>query len=179
MDNIKELINKFYDGTTTIEEEYELRRILCEEELPAEIEREKALLLAMLPGECEIPEGLEARLETLIDNFAEKKGAPSTNTTTPMGQRRRILKIPQRPLWGSLAAAAATVVLIFMLHNREQRPQDTFSTPEEAAIHINATFAHLAMVMNSGRENSINTAAQLQSIGATAKNQLTKQIIIK
>ena len=74
MDNIKELINKFYDGTTTIEEEYELRRILCEEELPAEIEREKALLLAMLPGECEIPEGLEARLETLIDNFAEKKG---------------------------------------------------------------------------------------------------------
>ena len=179
MDNIKELINKFYDGATTVEEEQELRRILCEEKLPADIEQEKALLLAMLPNECEIPEGLEARLENLIENLAEKKDSPRANTKTAMGHLRRMVKIPQRPLWGSLAVAAATVALIFMLHNREQRPQDTFSTPEEAAIHINATFAHLAMVMNSGRENCINTATQLQCISTTAKNQLTMQTIIK
>ena len=174
MDNIKELINRFFDGATTIEEELELRRILCEEELPADIEKEKPLLLAMLPKECNTPEGLEARLNALIDKLAdEKKETLPANDTDTKGYPKKASKIPLQALAGSLVATAAAIVLIFLIHPHEQRPQDTFSTPEEAAIHINEAFAHLAMVANSGREGCINTATQLQNVGVTAKNSLT------
>ncbi len=170
MSNIKELIDKFFDGTTTIEEEQELRRILCEEELPAEIEEQKPMLLAMLPTECEIPEGLEARISALIDNLAKQESTTLRDTKEAPGDNGKIRKIPLLARYAAIAAAA--IALVFLLHPQEQRPQDTFSTPEEAARHINETFAHLAMVINSGQERSINTASHLQNVGTTIKNNL-------
>ena len=166
MDNMRDLIERFFDGATSIEEEYRLRRILEEENLPADIEREKNMLLAMLPVPCEIPAGMEARLNNLIDSLAaneEAKKAPHP-TKKPSKARRIIIY--------TLATAAA-IALTFALHPEEQRPKDTFTSPEEAAIYINDTFNHLSMVVNSSRENCINTVAHLQNVGSTAKNCIT------
>ncbi len=169
MSNIKELIEKFFDGTTTVEEELEMRRILCQEELPAHIEEQKALLLAMLPTESEVPAGLEARLEALIDNLAQEE---QTLPCHPKEVAERSLRSTRALLFARCAtlAAAAIVALVCLLHPIKERPRDTFSTPEEAAKHINETFAHLAMVVNSGQKNCINTATHLQSIGNTTRS---------
>lgn len=166
MDNIKEIIDRFFNGATSIEEEYELRRRLCEEQLPADVAHEKELLLAMLPTPCEVPQGMESRLNNLIDTLAANKEAKAMPHPMKKSSKARRIII-------CTLATAAAIALTFALYPERQRPKDTFTSPEEAAIYINETFNHLSMVVNSSRNNCINAAAHLQNVGTTARNCIT------
>jgi hypothetical protein len=128
-----------------------------------------------LPTESEVPAGFEARLEAFIDNLAQEAHTPPCQPKQVAGHSRKRTKVSLFTRCATLAAAAA-VALVCLLHPIKERPRDTFSTPEEAAKHINETFAHLAMVVNSGQRNCISTATHLQSVGSTTRNSIATHL---
>lgn len=154
---IEKLISKFYDGATTLDEERELRsRLLCET-LPPSVEREKELLLAMLPAACEVPVGLPERIEALIDDAARDEARV---------RRRKVLTACV------YVAAAAVAALVALVPRVESSPQDTFTNPDEAALYVSDAFAHISMAFNCGLQDKENAAAQLNNVGAVVNSHL-------
>lgn len=101
----KVLKEKFFLGTSTREEEEELRRYLMGDDLPAEALEDKELLLAMLqPAEFDCSEAME-EVSAMIDGLAAQETA-----TSPKRQLRRVV----RYLYPAVAVAAV-LALLFMV----------------------------------------------------------------
>ena len=98
----KVLIDKYFLGMTSCEEETELRRCLMQDNLPADMLQERDCLLAMLnPVEYECSEAMDA-VSAMIDNFAAKE-------TATIQQRKASRRVVLRSL-GSVVAVAAAVM---------------------------------------------------------------------
>lgn len=101
----KVLKEKFFLGTSTREEEEELRRYLMGDDLPAEALEDKELLLAMLqPAEFDCSEAMEG-VSAMIDGLAAQDVA-----TSP----KRLLRRVVRYLYPAVAVAAV-LALFFMV----------------------------------------------------------------
>lgn len=101
----KVLKEKFFLGTSTREEEEELRRYLMGDDLPAEALEDKDLLLAMLqPAEFDCSEAMED-VSAMIDGLAAQDVATS---------RKRPLRRVVRYLYPAVAVAAV-LALFFMV----------------------------------------------------------------
>lgn len=101
----KVLKEKFFLGTSTREEEEELRRYLMGDDLPAEALEDKELLLAMLqPAEFDCSEAMED-VSAMIDGLAAQDVATS---------RKRPLRRVVRYLYPAVAVAAV-LALFFMV----------------------------------------------------------------
>ena len=101
----KVLKEKFFLGTSTREEEEELRRYLMGDDLPAEALEDKELLLAMLqPAEFDCSEAME-EVSAMIDGLAAQDVA-----TSP----KRLLRRVVRYLYPAVAVAAV-LALFFMV----------------------------------------------------------------
>lgn len=101
----KVLKEKFFLGTSTREEEEELRRYLMGDDLPAEAFEDKELLLAMLqPAEFDCSEAME-EVSAMIDGLAAQDVAIS---------RKRQLRRVVRYLYPAVAVAAV-LALFFMV----------------------------------------------------------------
>ncbi|NDV93729.1 hypothetical protein D0T84_02195 [Dysgonomonas sp. 521] len=102
--DIKKLIEAFYLGETTAEEELRLLSYFQGEDVADELLDEKEVFLAMYKSETiDVPAGLESKLNNLIDGLAsqETTEAPLENTA-----RRRSLWLKA----GSIAAGIAILV---------------------------------------------------------------------
>lgn len=101
----KVLKEKFFLGTSTREEEEELRRYLMGDDLPAEALEDKELLLAMLqPAEFDCSEAME-EVSAMIDGLAAQEAATS---------QKRPLRRVVRYLYPAVAVAAV-LALFFMV----------------------------------------------------------------
>lgn len=99
------LKDKFFLGTSTREEEDELRRYLLSDSLSAEAQEEKELLLAMLqPGDYCCDEDMK-EVSALIDRFAEEESAKALHGSTA---RRIVL----RYVFPAIAVAAVLALLL-------------------------------------------------------------------
>ena len=99
------LKDKFFLGTSTREEEDELRRYLLSDSLSAEAQEEKELLLAMLqPGDYCCDEHMK-EVAALIDRFAEEESAKALHGSTA---RRIVL----RYVFPAIAVAAVLALLL-------------------------------------------------------------------
>ena len=99
------LKDKFFLGTSTREEEDELRRYLLSDSLSAEAQEEKELLLAMLqPGDYCCDEDMK-EVAALIDRFAEEESAKALHGSTA---RRIVL----RYVFPAIAVAAVLALLL-------------------------------------------------------------------
>ena len=102
----KVLIDKYFLGMTSCEEETELRRCLMQDNLPADMLQERDCLLAMLnPVEYECSEAMGA-VSAMIDNFAAEE-------TATMQQRKVSRRVVLHSL-GSIVAVAAAALLFFL-----------------------------------------------------------------
>ena len=98
------LKDKFFLGTSTREEEDELRRYLLSDSLSAGAQEEKELLLAMLqPGDYCCDEDMK-EVAALIDRFAEEESAKALHRSTA---RRIVL----RYVFPAIAVAAVLALL--------------------------------------------------------------------
>lgn len=98
------LKDKFFLGTSTREEEDELRRYLLSDSLSAEAQEEKELLLAMLqPGDYGCDEDMK-EVAALIDRLAEEESAKALHGSTA---RRIVL----RYVFPAIAVAAVLALL--------------------------------------------------------------------
>ena len=100
------LIDKFFSGTTSREEEEMLRRYLNGENLPADIQKEKELLLAMLqPAEFDCSEAME-EVSAMIDGLAAQETATF---------QRRPLRMVVRYLYPAVAVAAVLALFFIVV----------------------------------------------------------------
>ena len=75
-DDMKQLLNKYYEGLTTEQEEQTLKDWLLSEDVPEEFAADRELFLQLqsaATNEPELPEGFSERLETLIDSEAQRE----------------------------------------------------------------------------------------------------------
>ena len=72
---LKDWIERFFAAELTMDEERELYRYLCENEVPTELRKDKEAIIALCgePEEVELPEGAAQRLEEMLDGLEEMK----------------------------------------------------------------------------------------------------------
>lgn len=146
-EKIRELLERYFEGKTTEEEELKLKNSLSDPLLPEEMRRE-LLLLAEMAGPAPVPsEGFADRLEAVTNRKA---------TLKPTGSLFRLIT--------GIAAAAAIVTgiwLAFRLAIPDQ-PEDTYSDPAIAMAEVKNILLDVSGKMNTG-------AAQLVQVGTIAK----------
>lgn len=141
---IEELLDRYYAGRTTEKQEEVLREYFINEEVPERFLTDKGLFLSF--GEAihtEVPSGLEEKLARMIDEKAEAgKHFMAINRS--------------RVSWKWIGSIAASVVILFGLGfaltntNWGDRPDDTFTDPQEAYRIIQATLIEVSCNLNDG-----------------------------
>lgn len=173
--DIDKLKEKFFNGETTIEEEFELRHILQDEQPADKHDADRELLLALLPQKSEPPAGLETSLSLFIDRAAGKT-EPQMQPVEKRrdGAKRRIYTIPKMA-WYTLSTAAA-IALICLMNTGETKPKETFRDPKVAAAHIEETLALLATAFNTGIEKEQESIAQIGCLRTAIEEQINENI---
>lgn len=137
---IELLLNKFYSGETSPQEEEQLTEFFRQENLPEKWDKDKEMILALSDYAPEVPQQLEQKMSAFIDSL-EKSSSVNKKT------------YPIRKLWYSIASIAAVALLVIGLGIWNSSPKktnkqllaDTFQTPDEAqeaTIEALQLFAH-------------------------------------
>jgi len=136
---INRLLEKYYNGLSSVEEEEELRRFFREGKVTAELEDEQQIFSYLDSTGSYIPmpdESFENRIITAIDRIeSEKRGM----------FRKRVLY--------SVLSSAAAVLLIFgtwFFIIRQSEPADTFKDPRLAYNEAVRVLYSVSEKMNTG-----------------------------
>ena len=145
----KVLIDKYFLGMTSCEEETELRRCLMQDNLPADMLQERDCLLAMLnPVEYECSEAMDA-VSAMIDNFAAKE-------TATMQQRKVSRRVVLHGLCSIVAVAAAALLFFLFFPYSNETVQDDKELLATAGVNENG--AYESVIEN----NYVNSVARNQ-----------------
>ena len=137
---LNELLEKYYAGSSSADEERMMRELLAYEDLPQEFYDDR-MLIAGLFGSEEIPEpssDLNDRVMSAIDESEQ-------NINIVSGQRRLF----------SIISAAATVVIIiglWFLLGDKNRFRDTYSDPQLAYNETVEILNRVSTNLNKGRD---------------------------
>ena len=154
---LKEWMERFFLAELTMDEERELYQYLCANEVPAELRKDREVILALCSTaeeDIELPEGAAERLEAMLDGLEKMKEESlraSLVTPPPYGHplykqrgseggleappRRRTL--PYREGWGgsfllrAACVAGVAIALFVMLPDRVTEPLLTEVYEEE------------------------------------------------
>ena len=167
---LRDWIERFFAAELTMDEERELYRYLCENEVPTELRKDKEAIIALcgnIDKEVELPEGATHRLEAMLDEMEEMQTHlnPPCKGGLEAPPRRRTL--PHREGWGAFllrAACVAGVVMALFLALPEDKDkpllaevyeeEDTFDNPEEAMQCFMAAYNDIMFAMNTARDNT-------------------------
>ena len=184
---LKDWIERFFAAELTMDEERELYRYLCENEVPTELRKDKEAIIALCgePKEVELPEGAVQRLEAMLDELEEmhtrlnppcEEGAEGTHPR---------YSLPPRKGWGTFFLRAACVAgvamaLFLALPEDKDKPllaevyeeEDTFDNPEEAMQCFMAAYNDIMLAMNTARDNTREVHQALEQSVITSLNLL-------
>ena len=137
---MKEILDKYYEGETSPEEELELKKYFSGNDLLPGYEAEMEIF-RQYSGMEKIPvpsDGFEMRILNAVDNLESTK-----------------LKRNLRKRYITIFSAAATILImaatLFYL-NREREPADTFSDPTIAYAETMRILNDISVKLNSGTE---------------------------
>ncbi|HIZ32932.1 MAG TPA: hypothetical protein H9814_05200 [Candidatus Bacteroides merdigallinarum] len=161
-EEIERLLARYYDGQTTEQEEESLHQaFLSADELPGELQAERALFLSLHTKSQEnvvVPDDLETELTALIDRKASAS------------RRRRLW-------WGSVAASLLLLIGLgwgiveIRQENWMATPQDTFTDPEDAHRALQAIFAEMSRNWNAGMEQLEASQQDIVAVNQEIKNE--------
>lgn len=143
---IERLLADFYEGNTSQEEESYLYNFFQKEHIPSHLETERNMFLKFYNSnrDIEIPNGLENRLEILIDKLEK------SNKKSP-----KVKKINWK--WPLTIAASIIIIASVCIHflqtqEKSENPLrvDTYSDPEEAYIVTQQTLLFASNKLNKG-----------------------------
>ena len=159
------MIEQFFDAVLTAEEERELCRYLRENDVPAELRKDKKAILAFCreSEDVELPEGAALRLEAMIDGLATDSRQAANDEKGVTRTRRRTIAIPRVMRY----SAAATVIIACLFTAGYWQPatqqkdevqafdteKDTFDNPEDAMRCLEAAFKEISLAVNSTQNN--------------------------
>ena len=190
---LKDWMERFFDAELTVDEERELYRYLCANEVPAELRKDREVILALCSTaeeDIELPEGAAERLEAMLDGLEEMKEELQTDDTVISRERSKIVKIPR--LFLRAACAAAVVVALFLaipyggdkhtgggttLAMVDDVDKDTFDNPEEAMQCLKATYKDIMYAMNAAHDNTHEVYRALEQSVTTNLNVLKTETI--
>lgn len=124
-EDITLLLDKFYRGETSLNEERYLNDFFCQENIPSELERDRNVFLSLAGNDVPVPDKLEWTITSLIDSLDKEE--------VQKPPRRTILKMRY-----SLVAVAASLMLLMgigFFYQQQQKadmPADTYNNPDEA-----------------------------------------------
>lgn len=148
VNEIETLLARYYNGDTTESEEKALKRFFTEEEVPAHLLADKELFMQLAsPTEPPVPQGLEARLASLIDQWDTHE-----RRSVRLKRRTRIVRLQ----WlGSIAASLLLLLAVGTYLHQSAAPavgQDTCATPEEAYAEARKALLMFSSALNKGAE---------------------------
>ena len=181
---LKEWMERFFLAELTVDEERELYQYLCANEVPAELRKDKEVIIALCgtPEEdIALPEGAAERLEEMLDGLEKMRTHLNPPCEGGLKKVRPRYTLPHREGWvGSFllraACVASVVVALFMaLPDRVAEPllsetyeeEDTFDNPEEAMQCLLAAYGDIQYAMNTTQRQThkaYQTLEQSQSI---------------
>ena len=141
IERINQLLQRYYDGLATADEERELRDCMTSASLPAQLQEERDYYLA-LDEAAQVPDGLANRLFDKIDEWAagEKKAEKPSRTVRKVVWMR----------WMGVAASIALVLGVarYATHRPSEAILDTCSSPEEAYAITASVLTRLSQDLN-------------------------------
>ena len=187
---LKDWMERFFDAELTVDEERELYRYLCANEVSAELRKDREVILALCctaEEDIELPEGAVERLEAMLDGLEEMRTHLNPPCEGGLKKVRPRYTLPHREGWGGsfllrAACAAAVVAVLFlvipygsnkyadekaMLAMVDDVDKDTFDTPEEAMQCLMAAYGDIRYAMNTTQRHTheaCQTLEQSQSI---------------
>lgn len=104
--DIKKLLDAFYNGETSADQERILMEYFNGEDVADDLKDEREIFLGIYQGESvEVPSSLESKLNNLIDELAGKEAKKET------GAERKSLN-NRRTMWTWIGSAAAGVAIL-------------------------------------------------------------------
>jgi len=186
IENIKQLLNEFYNGNTTIEQEQDLLRFFSSDYVPEELLDEAKIFLSIYDGDdINIPEDLDINLSVLIDNLDSNDKLKSNKLNLYNDNKpNELLDPPQNKVsifsrqWIKVASIAASFTLIFTLslylYNSEYQIADTYSDPELAYAETQKALSLVATNLNEGFEQIETTKENLGKANKILNEQINK-----
>lgn len=105
-DDIKKLLDAFYNGETSADQERILMEYFSGEDIADDLKDEREIFLGIYQGESvEVPSSLESKLNNLVDELAGKEAKKET------GAERKSLN-SRRTMWTWIGSAAAGVAIL-------------------------------------------------------------------
>jgi hypothetical protein len=138
---IKILLEKYYEGETSLEEEKILKVYFRNYEVPDELASDRVLFLHALDESERIPmsSGLQQKLEQWINH--QDKGEASAK---------------QIRLWYKVASVAAGIAIIFVCYlfiskeGHQNKTKDTYTDPQIAYAQVKQTLLYISEQLNKG-----------------------------
>lgn len=185
---LRDRIERFFNAELTLDEERELYRYLCENEVPTELRKDKEAIIALCGGidkEVKLPEGATQRLETMLDGLEEMQTRLIPHNEEESKGTNPRYTLPPRKGWSSFLLRAAcvagvAVALFLALPDSKDEPtlaevyeeEDTFATPEEAMQCFMAAYNDIMFAMNTARDNTREVHQALEQSVTTSLNLL-------
>ena len=185
---LRDRIERFFNAELTLDEERELYRYLCENEVPTELRKDKEAIIALCGGidkVVKLPEGATQRLETMLDGLEEMQTRLDPHNEEESKGTNARYTLPPRKEWSSFLLRAAcvagvAVALFLALPDSKDEPtlaevyeeEDTFATPEEAMQCFMAAYNDIMFAMNTARDNTREVHQALEQSVTTSLNLL-------
>lgn len=166
LQELKQLLDKYYEGTSSSQEENILISMLNDDSLPAEFLADQRMF-ALFKEEHEIPEpddGFEGRIMGAIDK--------SENELRTVSLKRTIYSII------SVAASLLIVVISYFIINAN-RPVDTFDDPVLAYNETMKVLHNVSMNLNRGSQAIEELAVFDVARSNLSKISIPREIIVR
>ena len=192
---LRDRIERFFNAELTLDEERELYRYLCENEVPTELRKDKEAIIALcgnIDEEVSLPEGAIQRLEAMLDGLEEMQTRLNPHNEGESKGTNPRYTLPPRKGWSSFLLRAAcvagvAVALFLALPDSKDEPtlaevyeeEDTFATPEEAMQCLMAAYEDVMYAMNTTRDNTREAHQTLTQSVMASINMLKLETTIK
>ena len=164
---LKIMIERFFDAELTVDEERALCRYLRDNDVPAELRKDKDAVIALCgePADVQLPVGAMERLEALIDGLEPQQEQCITDSAVAVEKKKRLLKIPRYAAVAATAVAMVVMAYIFIPSENLSSPEstdelmteiyeeDTFDNPEDAMRCVQMAFANVQHAVTATQMN--------------------------
>ena len=149
-EDIKRLLNRYYDGMTTEEEEKALHTYFNDSDIDVSLTEERIFFTALQSSECPTPAGMEERLSRQISQW----------NTLEVTNRRAIRHINLRWVVGiaaSLLLLFAAGAIVYQNENKfPQTEQDTYTNAKDAYAETSKALMKFSKTLNKGIDATEN-----------------------
>ena len=168
---LKGMMIRFFDAELTAEEERELCCWLRENDVPAELRKDKETIIALCaePIVAELPKGAVQRLEAMLDGLAEEQQRFVADTECVAGEGKQRFMIPRPAVRVAVAAAAVLLALFVTVSGYDSAgkqtdavddytagltEEDTFDNPEDVMRCFKVACGDMLLAINAARNNT-------------------------